>query len=211
MEITSQTTCGRLSWKQSTPHGSALGLGQSGSSREQGQEEGEEKDYVHLLDEEEALELVQFEPAVEEDTWNTCETINSFIKKAFSAEISSTTRDGIIKDYSKPRNEAFFAPKLDEDVKNQIEKAGKDPHYGIEKHLYNLQRQILDISSPSTCLWADLLNHDATVSRKDMILLLQGALLTLLGSASHTITQERRRVAWSRVNPSIGALPEGKD
>ena len=48
------------------------------------------------------------------------------------------------------------------------------------------------------------------VSRKDMILLLQGA-LTLLGSASHTITQERRWVAWSQISPSIGALPEDKD
>ena len=57
------------------------------------------------------------------------------------------------------------------------------------------------------CLWADLLNRDATVNPKDVILLLQST-LTLLGSASHTITQERRRVAWSRVNPSIGALPE---
>ena len=67
-----------------------------------------------------------------------------------------------MKDYPKPRNEALFAPRLDEDVKKQIEKAGKDPHYGIEKHLYNLQRQILDISGPLTCLWADLLNHDAS-------------------------------------------------
>ena len=57
-----------------------------------------------------------------------------------------------MKDYPKPRNEALFAPKLDEDVKKQIEKAGKGPHYGIKKHLDNLQRQILDISSPLTCL-----------------------------------------------------------
>jgi len=61
------------------PHGSALGSGQPGSSHEQGQEE---KDYVDLLEEEEASELVQFEPAIdEEDTWNACETINSFIKE----------------------------------------------------------------------------------------------------------------------------------
>ena len=79
--------------------------------------------------------------------------------------------------------------------------------YGVEKHLYNLQKQILDMSGPLTCLWADLLNRDAMVNPKDVILLLQST-LTLLGSASYTITQERRRMAWSRVNPSIGALPE---
>ena len=33
-------------------------------------------------------------------------------------------------------------------------------------------------------------------------------MLILLGSASHTITQERRQVAWSPVNPNMGTLPE---
>ena len=110
-----------------------------------------------------------------------------------------------MKDYPKSKIECFFAPKVN--VKKQIEIAGKDPHYGVKKHLYNLQKQILDMSGPLTCLWADLLNRDATVNPKDVILLLQ-SILTLLGSASYTITQERRHVAWSRVNPGIGALPE---
>ena len=190
------------------PHGSALGSGQPGSSRVQGQEEGEEEDYLDLLDKDEFLELVQFEPVVDDDdAWKACDTINNFIKKSFTQVITPTARDGIMKDYPKPKIEALFAPKLDEDVKKQIERTGKDPHYGVEKHLYNLQKQILDISGPLACLWADLLNRDATVNPKDMILLLQST-LTLLGSASHTITQERKRVAWSRVNPSIGALPE---
>ena len=168
----------------------------------------EEEDYLELLDEEEALELVQFEPVVDEDdAWKACDTIITFIKKNFNQVISTTTRDGIMKDYPKPKIEALFGPKLDEDVKKQIEKAGKDPHYGVEKHLYNLQKQILDISGPLTCLWADLLNRDAGVNPKDVILLLQST-LTLLGSASHTITQERRRVALSRINSTIGTLPE---
>lgn len=47
-------------------HGSALGSDQPGSSRGQGQEELEE-DYVDLLEEHEASELVQFEPAVDDE------------------------------------------------------------------------------------------------------------------------------------------------
>ena len=112
-------------------HGSAPGLGQPGSSRGQDQEEGEEEDEdrLDLLDEEEALELVQFEPAVDEkDTWNACDTINNFTKKAFNQVATPTARDGT-------RIEALSAPKLDNDVKKQIEMAGKDPHYGVEKHL----------------------------------------------------------------------------
>jgi len=53
-----------------------------------------------------------------------------------------------MKDYPKPKIEALFGPKLDEDVKKQIERAGKDPNYGVEKHLCNLQKQILDILTP---------------------------------------------------------------
>ena len=97
-----------------------------------------------------------------------------------------------MKDYPKPNIKVLFAPKLDKNVKAQIERSGKlkDPHYRVEKHLYNLQKQILDMAGPLTCLWADFLNQDATVNPKDVILLLPST-LTLLGSASHTITQER--------------------
>ena len=110
------------------PHGSALGSGQPGSSRVQGQEEGEEEDYLDLLDEDKALELVQFEPVVDNgDAWKACDTINNFIKKSFIQVITPIARDGIMKDYPKPKIEALFAPKLDEDVKKQIERAGKDP------------------------------------------------------------------------------------
>ena len=50
--------------------------GQLGSSRLQGQGE-EEEDYVNLLDEGESLELIQFDPTVEdENAWDAGEVIN---------------------------------------------------------------------------------------------------------------------------------------
>ena len=68
------------------PHGSALGSGQPGSSRGWSQEVGdEEENCLKLLDDEEALELVQFEPVVdEEDAWTACDTINNYVKKTFN-------------------------------------------------------------------------------------------------------------------------------
>ena len=108
------------------PHGFALGLGQPGSSCGQGQEEGDEEDCLELLDEEEALEMVQFEPVVdEEDAWTACDTINNYVKKTFNQVITSTTRDGIMKDYPKPKIECLFAPKFDKDVKKQIDRDGR--------------------------------------------------------------------------------------
>ena len=31
-------------------------------------------------------------------------------------------------------------------------------------------------------------------------------MLVLLGSASHTVSEERRKIAWSRINPQLKAL-----
>ena len=71
-------------------------------------------------------------------------------------------------------------PKLDEQVKNQMKSEGKDPHFGAEKALFKIQDQILDVSVPLTCLWADLLNKNAEVaevSKEDILLLVQRALV----------------------------------
>ena len=82
---------------------------------------------------------------------------------------------------------------------------GKDPHYGSDKSLYKLQEQVLDMAGPLTCLWSDLLNKEATVSNEDVLLLLQRALV-LVGSASHAISLERRKIAWARINPKLKSL-----
>ena len=191
---------------QSSLQGSSSSTDQLGSSRSQGQEE--EEDYVDLLDEGESLELIQFDPTVEdENARDAGEIINSFVEKHFKRTITAEEREAIMRDFPKPTYPAIHTPKIDEDIKRQIKRAGKDPHFGIEKSLYKIQEQILDMTGPFACLWADLLNQNATVKREDVILLLQ-RVLVLLGSASHSISQERRRVAWSRTNPATNTLPD---
>ena len=149
------------------------------------------KDFVDLLDKEESLELVQFDPTVpDENAWEAGEIINSFIEKHFNHTITAEERDAIMKDFLKSSCTALCTPKLDKDIKKQIRMAGKDPHFGVEKHFFKLQEQILDMAGPLTCLWADF-NQEATVKPEDIILLLQ-RVLVLLGSASYNVTQERR-------------------
>ena len=46
------------------------------------------------------------------------------------------------------------------------------------------------------------------MSKEDILLLIQRALV-LLGNASHQISLERRRVAWSKINPKFKSLAEG--
>ena len=52
----------------------------------------------------------------------------------------------------------------------------------------------------------DMLDQNATLKQEDILLLLQRVLI-LLGGASHTIIQERRRIAWGCVNLA-NTLPE---
>ena len=112
-----------------------------------------------------------------------------------------------MKDFPKPLCPALQTPKIDDDIKKQIKQASKDPHFRVEKSLYKLQEQILDMAGPLTCLWADLLNQYVTVKPEDVILLLQ-KVLVLLESAFHNVSQERRRIAWSQTNPATNTLPD---
>ena len=92
--------------------------------------------------------------------------------------------------------------KLDEQVRDQLKKKGKSPHFWAEKSLYKVQDHLLSVAGPLTCLWAD-----ANVSWEDTLLLIQRALvLSLLGNASHSITMKWRKIAWSRVNPKWKSL-----
>ena len=69
---------------------------------------------------------------------------------------------------------AIQAPKLDNKLKEQMRKKGKDPQFGQEKVLYKLQEQLLEVTGPFTYLWADLLNPEAEeVSAEQVILLLR--------------------------------------
>ena len=162
-------------------------------------ENSDSEDAIQLLDKAEAIELVQFDPGVDsKDAWDPPKPIMSVSEKHFNRSLSDVERDAIMKDFPKPNCHMMPAPKLDEQVKESLKRKGK-----TEKSLYKIQ--LLDVTGPLTCLWADLLNKEAKVSWEDTLLLLQWALV-LLGSTSHAITLERRKVAWSRINPSLKAL-----
>ena len=132
-------------------------------------------------------------------------TYPHLLVKYFNKSLSEEERAAIMKDFPKPKCDAMVAPQLDQQVKEQMQQRGKDPHFGSEKSLYKVQEKILDVDRPLTCLWADLLNKQASVSAEDTLLLTQRALV-LLGSASHAITVERRKIAWARINPKMKSL-----
>jgi len=142
----------------------------------------------------------------DENAWEAGEVINTFLEKHFLHPLAPEERETIKTYFLKPASSALAVPKLDDDIKEQIKKAGESPHFGAERSLFKLQEQILEMARPLTCLWSDILSRKATVKQEDVLLLLQSVLMKL-GSVSHTITQERRRIAWGRVNPA-NTLPD---
>ena len=108
-----------------------------------------------------------------------------------------------------PKCQALEAPKLDEQVNDCLEKIGKDPYFGSED-AYKFQGQILDLAGPLTCLCADLLNSDIKIKKEDIILMVQ-RILVLVGSASDFISQKRKQILWSCLNPLIKDISMEKD
>ena len=164
------------------------------------------EDTVHLLDEHEALEFVEFDPSVQaNDKWQASEPMSAFLDKHFNRSLSEEEREAIMQDFPKPNCDVLVTPRIDKEVREQLKGKGKDAHWGAEKPLYKIQEQLLDVSGPLTYLWADLMKKEVSLSTEDVLLTVQRALV-LLGSASHSISLERRRIAWARLNPKLKAL-----
>jgi len=162
-----------------------------------------DEDIIEPLGDAEALELVEFDPAVEsEESWIPPQPILAFVEKHFGKGLAPGELEKIVKDFPKPQCRLLETPTLDDQVRDHLKKLGKDPHFGAEKSLYKLQGSILDFTGPLTCLWADLLDTKTKVRREEVILLIQRILL-MVADLSHSVSQERRQIAWSRLNPVI--------
>ena len=66
----------------------------------------------------------------DENTWEAGEVINTFLEKHLLHPLASEEREAIKKDFPKPASSALTVPKLDDEIKEQIKKAGKNPHFG---------------------------------------------------------------------------------
>ena len=87
-----------------------------------------EEDVVDLLDDNEALELVEYDPSVSTPTtWTPSEVIISFLKKLFNCCVDDIERDKILSDFPKPNAPVLNVPKLDEEVTEQLKGKGRDP------------------------------------------------------------------------------------
>ena len=166
----------------------------------------QDDDHVAMHDEESKTMFAEFNPEIEQpNTWDPPKQMSAYLEKHFNKSLKAEEAEVILEDYPMPNCPAVEVPRLDDEVRKQLKSKGKDPHFGQEKKLFGIQGELLKVGGPLTCLWADMINPDVEPDKEKIALLVQRALV-LLGSASHSITVERRKIAWSRINPSLKSL-----
>ena len=169
-----------------------------------GDEESDKEaaDRVEYLSEEEAGEFREFDPSLkDQESWQPPDCMINFLDKHFNRCLEVKERQAILEDFLKPQCDVLRTPKLDSEMREQLSKKGKDPQFGSEKTLYKIQEQLLEVTRPLACLWLDLTKP----TNEQIVQLIQRALV-LVGSTSHAISVERRKIAWGRINPSLKAL-----
>ena len=167
-------------------------------------------DHVTLYDTESKTMFAEFNPEIKQSSkWDPPEQMSSYLDKHFNKNLRGEEAEEILEDYPMPNFPAMDVPRLDEELKKQLRSKGKDPHFGQEKTLFNIQEELLKVGGPLTCLWADMINLEVEADKEKIVLLVQRALV-LLGSASHSITLERWKIAWARINPSLKSLATEK-
>ena len=169
-------------------------------------QDSDDDDGVLLHDNESNTLFAEFNPEIKESgTWDPPEQMNAFLEWHFNCGLSPAERDAILGDFPKPNCPALEVPRLDDEVRSQLKSRGEDPQFGQEKKLFNIQGELLNVGGPLTCLWADMINPEVVADKEQIALLVQRALV-LLGSASHSISLERRKIAWARINPKLKSL-----
>ena len=129
------------------------------------------EDTVHLLDEHEALEFVEFDPSVQsKDKWLAPEPMAAFLDKHFNRSLSEEEREAIMQDLPKPNCDVLVTPRIDKEVKEQLKGKGKDATGGQRKP-YTKSRSNFWMSvalwMSVAPLWADLVRKEASLSAED--------------------------------------------
>ena len=116
----------------------AASSGTDGSGDTHLAKNSDSEDVIQLLDEAEALELIEFDPDVDsKDTWDPPKSMTSYLEKHFNRSLSDAEREAIMNDFPKPNCHVMSAPKLDEQVKDQLEKRKRPPFWCRKISLQN--------------------------------------------------------------------------
>ena len=154
-----------------------------------------------------------FNPLASSTSWTTSVSFSKFVDTNFRRKLNYQQSLAILDDWSIPEVDALQAPKLDQQLLNQVPLNMKKFVQERDKEMFTVQRAFLNATGP-LCGLHDCIENGSSPSYEDLKLALEQS-LCLLGSANTQLSILRRQrvlaaINRSRINLAELPLPNAK-
>ncbi|KAL9982095.1 hypothetical protein ACROYT_G010890 [Oculina patagonica] len=163
------------------------------------------KDSSKSADEAVSLDHGLFDPVAQPISWKPSSSFSNFLESNFRRKLTYQQALVILEDWAIPEVDSLSAPKLDQQLLNQVPSKLKRYAQERDKEMFTLQRALLNTTGP-LCGLHDCIENGSTPSYEEIKLALEQA-LCLLGSANTQLSILRRQRVLASINkPSLGFL-----
>ena len=156
---------------------------------------------------------ILFDPLASSTSWTTSVSFSKFLDTNFRRKLNYQQSLAILDDWSIPEVDALQAPKLDQQLLNQVPQNMKKFVQERDKEMFTVQRAFLNATGP-LCGLHDCIENGSSPPYEDLKLALEQS-LCLLGSANTQLSILRRQrvlaaINRSRINLAELPLPNAK-
>ena len=149
---------------------------------------------------------ILFDPLASSTSWTTSVSFSKFLDTNFRRKLNYQQSLAILDDWSIPEVDALQAPKLDQQLLNQVPQNMKKFVQERDKEMFTVQRAFLNATGP-LCGLHDCIENGSSPSYEDLKLALEQS-LCLLGSANTQLSILRRQRVLAAINRSMINLAE---
>ena len=147
-----------------------------------------------------------FDPVAKSTSWKPSSSFSKFLDTNFRRKLSYQQSLVIMDDWATPEVDALSAPKLDQQLLNQVPFKVKKFVQERDKEMFNVQRAFLNATGP-LCGLHDCIENDSAPTYEEIKVALEQA-LCLLGSANTQLSILRRQRVLAAINRSRTNLAE---
>ncbi|KAL9964636.1 hypothetical protein ACROYT_G028306 [Oculina patagonica] len=164
------------------------------------------KDSSKTADEAVSLDHGLFDPVAQPTSWKPSSSFSNFLESNFRRKLTYQQALVILEGWAIPEVDCLSAPKLDQQLLNQVPSKLKRYAQERDKEMFTLQRALLNTTGP-LCGLHDCIENGSTPSYEEIKLALEQA-LCLLGSANTQLSILRRQRVLASINKSRINLAE---
>ena len=164
------------------------------------------KDSIKTADEAASLDHGLFDPVAQSTSWKPSSSFSKFLESNFRRKLTYQQSLVILEDWATPEVDSLSAPKLDQQLLNQVPSKLKRYVQERDKEMFTLQRALLNSTAP-LCGLHDCIENGSAPSYEEIKLALEQA-LCLLGSANTHLSILQRQGVLASINKSRINLAE---